>query len=180
MPDIVQSFLSEELDRGVRNNNWLNIRYNAKNDWLGQDTPDEGGYARFKDPLYSLRAADIILTNYGEKHGLTTVKNVVERWAPQADNNPTSEYVNYVADRLGLSPDEEINTSDPVTREKLIAAMVPFETPDAADLYSSAMVNEARSLDQPKDKVTPIASKQPLTIVKAEPPQVAVDQPEVV
>ena len=36
---------------GVRNNNWLNIRYNPSNDWVGQTGGDGNNYAKFDDPV---------------------------------------------------------------------------------------------------------------------------------
>ena len=51
--------------RGVRNNNWLNIRFNPNNDWIGQVGQDEGGFVQFEDPQQGVRAGTILLENYG-------------------------------------------------------------------------------------------------------------------
>ena len=60
---------------GVRNNNWLNIRYNPNNDWVGQTGGDKNNYAQFEDPIYGLRAADRVLENYGKKHGINNLNS---------------------------------------------------------------------------------------------------------
>ena len=130
---------------GVRNNNWLNIRYNSANDWVGQTGGDENDYAQFEDPSYGLRAADRVLENYGKKHGIDNLNDAISRFAPPEDNNPTPAYAKFVADRMGISPDETINLADPNTREKMIEAMVRFETPDAAQMYSADMLQQARA-----------------------------------
>ena len=69
---------------GVRNNNWLNIRYNPANDWVGQTGGDDNNYAKFDDPVSGLRAADIVLKNYGSKHGIDNLNDAIYRFAPPA------------------------------------------------------------------------------------------------
>ena len=129
---------------GIRNNNWLNIRHNDANDWVGQTGSDDSGFAQFDDPVSGLRAADKVLTNYGEKHGISTVADAINRFAPPADDNPTEAYAEFVSDKLGVGPDEEIDLSNPAVREQMISAMVRFETPQASDLYSPQLMDEAR------------------------------------
>ena len=84
------------MQKGDQNNNWLNIRYNPANNWLGQTGASEDGFVQFKTPLYSLRASDRILKNYKTKHGINTLQGIVPRWAPASDDNPTENYVNFV------------------------------------------------------------------------------------
>jgi len=129
---------------GVRNNNWLNIRYNPANDWVGQTGGDDNNYAKFDDPVSGLRAADIVLKNYGSKHGIDNLNDAIYRFAPPEDNNPTPAYAKFVADKMGINPDDKIDLADPDTREKMIAAMVQFETPDAASMYSPTLLTQAR------------------------------------
>ena len=132
---------------GVRNNNWLNIRYNPSNDWVGQTGGDGNNYAKFDDPVNGLRAADIVLKNYGAKHGIDNLNDAIFRFAPPADNNPTPAYAKFVADKMGIGADDKIDLADPNTREKMISAMVQFETPDATDMYSSTLLDKARGVD---------------------------------
>ena len=129
---------------GVRNNNWLNIRYNPSNDWVGQTGGDANNYAIFDDPVSGLRAADIVLKNYGAKHGIDNLNEAIYRFAPPEDNNPTPVYAKFVADKMGINPDDKIDLADPNTREKMIAAMVQFESPDATSLYSPTLMAQAR------------------------------------
>jgi len=131
---------------GVRNNNWLNIRYNPANDWVGQTGADANNYAKFDDPVSGLRAADIVLKNYGAKHGVDNLNDAIFRFAPPEDNNPTPVYAKFVADKMGINPDDKIDLADPDTREKMIAAMVQFETPDATSMYSPTLMAQARGV----------------------------------
>ena len=131
---------------GVRNNNWLNIRYNPSNDWVGQTGGDANNYAIFDDPVSGLRAADIVLKNYGAKHGIDNLNEAIYRFAPPEDNNPTPVYAKFVADKMGINPDDKIDLADPNIREKMIAAMVQFESPDATSLYSPTLMAQARGV----------------------------------
>ena len=131
---------------GVRNNNWLNIRYNPSNDWVGQTGGDANNYAIFDDPVSGLRAADIVLKNYGAKHGIDNLNEAIFRFAPPEDNNPTPIYAKFVADKMGINPDDKIDLADPDTREKMIAAMVQFESPDATSMYSPTLMAQARGV----------------------------------
>lgn len=131
---------------GYKNNNWLNVRFNANNNWVGQTGADDGGYAQFENPLYGLRAADKVLENYGVRHNINTIRGAISRFAPPSDNNPTDNYINFVARNVGISSDAEIDLADPGIREKLISAMVRFETPDAAKEYNSNLLEQARTL----------------------------------
>lgn len=131
---------------GYKNNNWLNVRFNPNNNWVGQTGADDGGYAQFQNPLYGLRAADKVLENYGARHKIDTIKDAITRFAPPSDNNPTDNYINFVAREVGISSDAQIDLQDPGIREKLISAMVRFETPDAAKEYNSNLLAQARTL----------------------------------
>lgn len=140
------------MQTGYRNNNWLNIRYNSNNGWLGQTGADSDGFAQFSNSLYGLRAADRILNNYGALHNINTIDGVINRFAPAADGNPVDNYVNFVSRRTGFLPNDPIDLRDPSIREKLIGAMIAFETPDAANEYSSNLVTQARLLERDSDR----------------------------
>ena len=132
--------------RGIRNNNWLNVKYNENNQWLGQFGQD-GEFIQFQTPLHGLRAADRILENYGVTHGIDSIEGVINRFAPPSDNNPTEVYVNKVSQLTGFGSQAPIDLGDPDVRESLISAMVQVETPDATEKYSKDLMRQARSLD---------------------------------
>ena len=131
---------------GIRNNNWLNVRYSPNNNWLGQTGSDSSDYAQFENPVYGIRAADKVLENYKNIHGINTVADAISRYAPPSDDNPTDNYINYVSNKIGVAPDDSIDLSNPNTRASLMQAMVGFETPDAFSQFTPELLAEARGI----------------------------------
>lgn len=105
--------------RGIRNNNPGNIRFNPANDWLGQVGQDDAGYAIFETPEHGIRAMRILLTNYYNAYGLDTVDQVISRWAPPGDNNPTDSYIDHVVDELNKS--QGVAQLTPITPFNVVA-----------------------------------------------------------
>lgn len=129
---------NENLPRGVRNNNPLNIEFNSRNNWIGQ-TGSDGRFAIFSDAKYGIRAGAIVLRNY-QKAGYDTVYKMINRWAPNHEN-PTNKYSEYVAKSIG------INQHQPVMLyqfPEMIKAMIYFE--NGSNPYSEKMVREAIAL----------------------------------
>ena len=139
------------MQTGDQNNNWLNIRYDPANNWMGQIGASADGFVQFETPLHSLRASDRTLKNYKTRHGINTLQGVVSRWAPPSDKNPTENYINFVSQKTGYAADSPIDLDDPTVRENLIAAMMQFETPDVFSRYSSDMLQQARGLNADDD-----------------------------
>ena len=83
--------------RSVRNNNPGNIESNST-DWVGK-MGDDGRFIKFATPAHGVRAMAKTLETYQDKHGLTTVNDMINRWAPPNENN-TSNYANFVAQRI--------------------------------------------------------------------------------
>ena len=75
--------------------------------WEGQ-VRNKGRFVAFKDKHHGLRALAIVLLRYERRHGMTTVKQVVSRFAPAHENN-TEQYAEFVADELGVSATQTIN-----------------------------------------------------------------------
>lgn len=91
---------------GISNNNPFNIRYSKINHWIGQ-TGENKGFCVFDSMDHGLRAGIITLKNYINKHGLTSVEQIIKRFAP-ASENPTSSYISYVDAAIrsyGCDPD---------------------------------------------------------------------------
>lgn len=93
--------------RGIRNNNPGNIRHSADR-WQGanpHNQPDSE-FVTFDTMAWGIRALLVLLKNYRVKHGLTTVRGIINRWAPSSEND-TAAYVAAVCDGWVL-PDEEL------------------------------------------------------------------------
>jgi hypothetical protein len=70
-----------------------------------------------------LKAIDDNLRNYGEKHSIKTLRGVITRWAPPSEND-TEAYIKNVSQKTGISPDQEIDLSNPVVRHILSGPIV--------------------------------------------------------
>lgn len=75
--------------------------------WEGQ-VKNPGRFIAFKDSHHGLRALAIVLLRYERRHGMTTVQQVVNRFAPAHENN-SKRYAEFVADELGVSVTANIN-----------------------------------------------------------------------
>lgn len=125
------------IPRGIRNNNPGNIRHG--NDWRGlsEEQPDQA-FCTFTAPEYGLRAIVVILRNYERKHGLRTVGEIINRWAPPNENDTTG-YAEHVARRLGVPVDEEIEVMHYI--EMLVEAIVLHE--NGQQPYTDEQIAEA-------------------------------------
>jgi hypothetical protein len=104
-----------KLPRGIRNNNPGNIRYDGTK-WIGLAAPpSDGSFCRFTAAKYGIRAMAKIIMNYGKKHGLDTIRQIIGRWAPPNEND-TGAYVNSVALALRYSADAPLNIPDALPR----------------------------------------------------------------
>ena len=91
--------------RGLRDNNPGNLEIGGPV-FLGQVEPPDGVYLRFADPVSGLRAIIKRLQAYQLEDGCVTVREMISRWAPPEDNNPTEQYIANVASALGFTPDQ--------------------------------------------------------------------------
>ena len=134
--------------RNVRNANPGNIKdgpfARSQPGYKGSD----GTFAIFETPEAGQEAQVALLRNYGAK-GLNTVSAIVNRWASPSDNNPTPAYSQYVAQKLGVSPDQPLDMNNPQVLAQLSQAMAQFEgSPSSAS-------NGARVIAQGAPKTKP-------------------------
>lgn len=76
---------------------------------------------------YGIRAAIKTIRTYVTKHGCTTMRDIIRRWAPPAENK-TDAYINAVYMESGIYPDDEINIYDRHQMGNLIQAMAIIES----------------------------------------------------
>lgn len=133
-----------KITRGVRNNNPGNIDRNATK-WQGMAV-DQSGDSRFivfMSPQYGIRALARTLMTYQSKHGLKTVKGIINRWAPPVEND-TDAYVNAVAKKVGVRPTEVIDVDDIAIMRPLVEAIIAHE--NAGYVYPAGVVEEGLHL----------------------------------
>ena len=96
--------------RGLRNNNPGNLRRTGDN-WQGlRPVQDDPEFLQFEAPCWGYRALIKTLQTYRKKHGLRTVKEMIARWAPPAEND-TAAYVRAVCRELQV-PDSYVPDVD--------------------------------------------------------------------
>lgn len=119
----------ERLPRGVRNNNPGNIRRNPANKWQGAVPPEarkDPEFEEFKTPEFGIRALAVLLINYQDRHGLRTIRKIIERWAPPTENN-TAAYVFAVARMTGRGVDEVLDLHEYRDLRPLVEAIIAYE-----------------------------------------------------
>jgi hypothetical protein len=110
--------------RGIRNNNPGNIELGSDK-WRGLSAQQtDGRFAQFDSPEHGIRAMAKVLGSYQTKHGLSTPRQIIGRWAPAGENDVDS-YVASVANSSGLDPDAPIEMSR--DGASLISAMIQHE-----------------------------------------------------
>lgn len=121
--------------RGIRNNNPGNLERNGT-PWLGlSDQQTDSRFFQFIDPKYGIRALARTLITYYEKHNITTVRGIINRWAPPNEND-TASYIAAVCKAVKVGPDERINVRDRLI--DLTAAIIKHE--NGVNPYSMATI----------------------------------------
>ena len=125
------------------------------------------GFQKFATPEEGISAADKNLKAYGEK-GINTLRGVISRWAPPSEND-TNTYIDTVAKRIGLDPDQKIDLSDPVQRHVISGAMFTVEK-GSKNLFKPGQQAAATQTTQPVSS-DPLenffAGKKPALIIAA-------------
>ena len=144
----VANVTGAQLSRGLRNNNPGNIR-RTNTQWEGMSpTQNDPSYITFTTMIYGVRAMVRVLDNY-RKRGLDTVRDIIGTWAPPNENN-TEKYIQDVARKLGVGPDDGIDTADRDTMIELVHAITIHENsydPNSDELVSAG-IDAARTVAQ--------------------------------
>lgn len=118
------------LPRGLRLNNPGNIdRTNPRTPWQGRVPDDQLSDPRFEQftgPAWGIRALCRTLITYQDKHGLASVRGIINRWAPPNEND-SAVYVNAVAEAMGVEPFADIDVTKYETMLALAKAIVRHE-----------------------------------------------------
>lgn len=114
------------MKRGLRNNNPLNIKRNSTK-WEGlAPVQKDKAFFTFVSPEWGYRAALRTLQNYNRVHGLTTIRQWIERWAPPCENN-TEAYIRCVCQRTGMLESAAPRITNEVVMCAIVAAMSYME-----------------------------------------------------
>jgi hypothetical protein len=119
-----ESLTTGSTVRGIRNKNPLNIEYNKRNNWLGQQGTD-GRFCIFSDNKYGFRAGARVLRSY-QRRGINTIHSIVHTFAPDNENE-TDHYANMVSEWMGISKHAPIDVSNDHVAANIIKAMARME-----------------------------------------------------
>jgi hypothetical protein len=96
--------------RGIRNNNPGNLRHGEK--WQGMAAEQtDAAFITFISPEYGIRAMVKLFATYRDRYGLTSIRDIITRYAPSSENN-TEAYIAAVAKEIGMAKDANIGPDD--------------------------------------------------------------------
>ncbi|MEG2365609.1 MAG: structural protein P5 [Alistipes sp.] len=121
------------MSRGLTNCNPGNIR-RSKVRYKGEVQPSrDRAFKQFESLAWGYRAIFMLLHTYHVRYGLHTVERMIARWAPPTENH-TQQYIRYVADAVGVAPNEPLETLDAATMIPIAAAISEVENGTHANL----------------------------------------------
>jgi hypothetical protein len=116
-----------KLPRGIRNNNPGNLVI-TRIPWKGKvprAKNTDGKFEQFVAMEYGLRAMMMDVRGDIVKDGKNTIRTLITEYAPKWENN-TLAYINVVAKKVNLKPDQIIPV-DKNTMTRLIEAIITHE-----------------------------------------------------
>lgn len=121
------------LPRGLRNCNPGNIR-KSKQAWVGlADKQPDKEFFTFRSMAYGYRALIKTLRTYRILHGCITVKDMITRWAPPAEND-TAAYIRAVCLDMQVPESYPVSLDDKAALVQLAAAISKHENGIEANL----------------------------------------------
>ena len=125
------------MSRALRNNNPGNIRLSSTR-FKGEVVPSaDNAFKQFTAVEYGYRAMFVVLDTYARRYGLTTIREMIARYAPPTENF-TDGYIRFVERRTGIGADERIDSRNPRDMVPIVAAMAEIEggaKPTIADIH---------------------------------------------
>lgn len=149
--------MDPKQSRGYRNRNPGNIDFVPANRWqgqLGKEPGPHGRFAVFVSHEYGIRALASLLATYQDRHGLRTIRGIINRWAP-ASENVTSAYVVAVCEHMGVGPDDPIDVHEFAHLRPLVEAIITHEL--GGNPYPPEVIDEALRLSGVPRPVTTLA-----------------------
>lgn len=105
--------------------NPLNIRQST-DVFIGEVPSPNSAFKVFREDVYGVRAAILIIITYRRKYNIKTVQRIIQRWAPPTEND-TDAYIDFVVKKMpsGTTPFTEV-TKDNLY--DLLKAMAKIES----------------------------------------------------
>jgi hypothetical protein len=128
--------IKKVMTRGYRNKNPGNIRLNGET-WQGEIKGTDEAFKTFHSMPFGYRGIFVVLRSYFKNRGINTIEEIINVYAPSADNNDTEAYINAVSNRTGIAKDQPLSFNDAVAIKNIVAAISQQEngiTPDLQDI----------------------------------------------
>ena len=117
----------QNLPRGIRNNNPLNIR-SSSIQWQGKITENtDGTFEQFISLEYGLRAGLVNIRTYIKRDRLDNISVIIPRWAPALDGNDVRAYVRLVSNKSGVPATRRLSYNDRYELCRIVWAMAWVE-----------------------------------------------------
>ena len=114
------------LPRGIRNHNPGNIRH-SQDPWQGlAGIQSDREFFAFKSAIYGIRALARLLITYQDRHGLQTIGEIINRFAPRQENN-TDAYIQSVVIHSGHHSDQKLDMHKFSHLKPLVEAIIFHE-----------------------------------------------------
>lgn len=111
--------------KGIRLNNPGNIERGEP--WKGlAEVQGDPRFCTFTLPEFGIRAICKILRSYNTKYKITTIRGIINRWAPSHEN-PTEAYINNVANWSGIGANATIDFTSEDSLTSIIAGIIRQE-----------------------------------------------------
>ncbi len=111
--------------RGLRNNNPGNIRRSATR-YRGEVVSQDPSFKRFESMAWGYRAMFVLLYTYQKRYGLSTLAQLIARYAPAVEND-TAGYTDFVAEQTAWPADQPLDTCSAEQMIPVVSAMSHME-----------------------------------------------------
>lgn len=148
----VKAYVGNKLvNHKVKNNNPMNLKvvyhYDKKGrrfmiPWAGQIDVDRRGFAIFKNELYGLRSWLKNARDLRDRYGTDTVSELITKCSPPHEND-TNSYINFVAENIGLAPNEKLDFTN---REQMVGLMASVTQKESSAQYPRHMLEKAYAM----------------------------------
>ena len=118
------------MSRGLKNKNPGNIRRSTVC-YRGEATSSDKAFKAFESMAWGYRAMFVVLHTYRVRYGLSTIRAMIERYAPRSEND-TDGYVEFVARHSGMDEKCELDTLSREHMVGIVAAMSCMENGKSA------------------------------------------------
>lgn len=119
------------MSRGLKNRNPGNIRLSGTR-YRGEVVPSRDKvFKQFETMAWGYRAIFVLLHTYRVRHGCTTLRQMIARYAPPVEND-TENYLRCVARWSGVDADEPLDTCSCAMMIPVVAAVSRMENGVAA------------------------------------------------